>query len=142
MKRIALIQALSLLSMLSQAQKKSTGNDYMLIGKNVYIQHCQTCHQVDGGGAQNMIPPLIKTEYVLGDKARIIKIILNGMNGEIKVNGDIYGNEMPSQAILKDNEIAAVLSYVRKSFGNNASRVTIDEVRNVRAIKTTSTQTK
>ena len=114
----------------------------MLIGRNVYVQHCQTCHQVDGGGAQNMIPPLIKTEYVLGDKPRLIKTIINGMKGEMKVSGVMYGNEMPAQAVLTDHEIAAVLSYVRKSFGNNASPVTINDVKKVRAANTTSKQTK
>ncbi|GAB3921331.1 hypothetical protein GCM10028827_04380 [Mucilaginibacter myungsuensis] len=92
-----------------------------------------TCHQVDGTGAQNMIPPLIKTEYVLGDKTTLIKILLNGLSGEIKVNGDVYAGEMPSQAFLKDSEIAAVLSYVRNSFGNKAGLVTNAEVRKSRA---------
>jgi mono/diheme cytochrome c family protein len=119
--------------MLSQAQKKSEPTSTMSIGKKVYTQHCMTCHQVDGVGAQNMIPPLIKTDYVLGDKARLIRILLNGMKGEIKVNGDMYSNEMPSQALLKDNEIAAVLTYVRKSFGNKATSVTMGEVKNIRA---------
>jgi mono/diheme cytochrome c family protein len=49
------------------------------------------------------------------------------------VAGDIYSNEMPPQAFLKDDEIAAVLTYVRKSFGNKASTVTIDEVKKTRA---------
>jgi mono/diheme cytochrome c family protein len=142
MKNIFLIHILSLSTVFSHAQKKSTTDSSMLIGKNVYVQHCQTCHQVDGGGAQNMIPPLIKTEYVLGNKQRLIRTVLNGMKGEIKVNGDMYGNEMPQQAVLTDREIASVLSYVRKSFGNNAGPVKISEVKKVRAANTTSTQTK
>lgn len=80
-----------------------------------------------------MIPPLIRTEYTLGSKAMIIKILLNGMNGEIKVNGDTYSNEMPSFAFLSDDEIASVLTYVRKNFENNASTVTPKDVRKVRA---------
>jgi mono/diheme cytochrome c family protein len=114
----------------------------MLIGKNVYMLHCQTCHQVDGGGAQNMIPPLIKTDYVLGDKSTLIKMILKGMKGEIKVNGDLYDGEMPKQEILADKEISAVLTYVRKSFGNNASPVTINDVKKVRTANKISKQTK
>lgn len=66
-------------------------------------------------------------------KTTIIKILLNGINGEIKVDGDIYGNEMPSQAFLKDEEIAAVLTYVRNNFGNKASAVTVGEVKKIRA---------
>jgi mono/diheme cytochrome c family protein len=87
---------------------------------------------VDGTGAQNMIPPLIKTDYVLGTKADLIKLLLNGLNGEINVNGDIYAGEMPSQALLKDEEIAAVLTYVRNNFGNKGSSVTTSEVRKIR----------
>jgi mono/diheme cytochrome c family protein len=135
MKIAPLLVALSLLPMISQAQKKAAPASSMSIGKRIYTQHCMTCHQADGSGAQNMIPPLIKTEYVLGPKERIIKIVLNGMSGEITVNGDIYSGEMPSQASLKDEEIAAVLTYVRKSFGNKASAVTIGEVKKIRASK-------
>jgi len=118
--------------LLSQAQRKAIPASDMLLGKEIYMKHCMTCHQSDGTGAQNMIPPLIKTEYVLGPKATLIEILLKGLNGEIKVNGDLYANEMPSQAILKDDEIAAVLTYVRNSFGNKASSVTVREVKKVR----------
>lgn len=134
MKKTLAVIVFSLLSVISQAQKRKTHLSYMVIGKAVYEKHCQTCHQVDGSGAQNMIPPLIKTEYVLGPKAAIIKILLNGLNGELKVDGVTYGNEMPSQAILTDREIAAVLTYVRKSFGNKASLVHIAEVKKVRVL--------
>jgi len=118
--------------MASSAQKTVPPSS-MSAGKAIYEQYCMTCHQVDGAGAQNMIPPLIKTSYVLGDKAALTKILLNGMSGEIKVNGDIYSGEMPSQDYLKDEEIAAVLTYVRNSFGNKASAVTADEVKKTRA---------
>jgi mono/diheme cytochrome c family protein len=133
MKRALLVVALSFSAMLSEAQKKVRPASSMLTGKQIYTKHCMTCHQVDGSGAQNMIPPLINTDYVLGTKARLISIVLNGMKGEIKVNGDRYSNEMPSQAFLKDDEIAAVLTYVRKSFGNKATAVTKDEVKKMRA---------
>ncbi|NEU08464.1 cytochrome c [Flavihumibacter sp. R14] len=132
-KKALLLLILIFLSRLSQAQEKTAPASPRLTGKAIYTQHCMTCHQVDGAGAQNMIPPLIKTDYVLGDKAQLIKILLNGMNGEIKVNGDMYSNEMPSQAFLTDKEIAAVLTYVRNSFGNKASVVTSGEVKKTRA---------
>lgn len=133
MKSALLIALLSFSAMLLRAQKKAAPALSMLTGKQIYTKHCMTCHQVDGTGAQNMIPPLIKTDYVLGDKSRLIKILLNGLKGEIKVGGDLYAGEMPSQASLKDNEIAAVLTYVRNSFGNKASAVTIGEVKKMRA---------
>ena len=132
MKKAVFIFLVSFISLASSAQKTVPASS-MTAGKAIYEQYCMTCHQVDGAGAQNMIPPLIKTSYVLGDKAALTKILLNGMSGEIKVNGDMYSNEMPAQDYLKDEEIAAVLTYVRNSFGNKASAVTTDEVKKIRA---------
>lgn len=137
MKIAFLIFSLCFLSMLSKAQKRGLPVANTMYGKEIYAKHCMTCHQVDGVGAQNMIPPLIKTDYVLGDKRQLIKILLNGLKGDINVNGDMYSGEMPSQALLKDDEIAAVVTYVRNSFGNSASPVTIKDVRRVRATNKT-----
>ncbi|MDB5115208.1 MAG: cytochrome c [Mucilaginibacter sp.] len=102
-------------------------------GKDVYMQTCVSCHQVDGGGVQNMNPPLIKTTYVLGDKTKLITIVLNGFNESVEINGDSYTNTMPSHDFLKDGQIADVLTYVRNSFGNKAPAVTTAEVIKVRA---------
>lgn len=132
MKKTVLFLTIVSFTVFCYAQKKSRHISYMITGQKVYEQYCLTYHQADGSGAQNMIPPLIKTEYTLGPKSRLIKIILNGLNGELKVNGVIYGNEMPKQDTLKNSEIAAVLTYVRGSFGNKASRVTVSEVKKVR----------
>lgn len=132
MRKACLTLAISFLSIAAKAQKKP-GRADILLGEKIYVQHCMPCHQAEGVGVQNMIPPLVKTDHVLGPKATLIKILLNGMNGEIKVNGDIYSNEMPSQAFLTDEEIAAVLTYVRKSFGNKASSVSVGEVKKMRA---------
>ena len=139
MKKTLAVFVFSFVSIVSQAQKRKAHVSYMAIGKAIYAKHCQTCHQVDGSGAQNMIPPLIKTEYVLGPKEALIKILLNGLNGELKVDRVTYGNEMSSQAILTDREIAAVLTYVRKSFGNKASLVHVAEVKKVRAFNKNTT---
>jgi len=104
-----------------------------LPGEKVYKQFCISCHQADGGGVPNMNPPLIKTEYVLGDKQRLIKIILNGRNENLEIDGEYFTNPMPALNILKDQQIADVLTYVRNSFGNKASAVTASEVKAVRA---------
>ncbi len=102
-------------------------------GKQVYATQCLMCHQEDGGGVLNLNPPLTKTKYVLGDKTRLIQIVLKGLSGEIEVNGDTYRNMMPPRNTLSDQEIADVLTYVRNSFGNKASAVTPAEVKAVRA---------
>ena len=104
-------------------------------GETVFKKYCLTCHQADGGGVPNLNPPLIKTEYVLGDKERLIKIILKGFNEKIEIDGEHFSNVMPELSILKDKEIADVLTYVRSSFGNKASAVTVSEVKAVRAKK-------
>lgn len=104
-------------------------------GKLVYTQYCLTCHMADGGGVPNMNPPLIKTKYVLGDKKRLIGIVLNGLQGEVEVNGDFYQNVMPPQNLLTDQQIADVLTFVRNSFTNKAVAVKVSEVKAMRALK-------
>jgi len=88
---------------------------------------------VDGGGVPNMNPPLIKTSYVLGDKKRIIKVVLNGFTQNMDIDGESYSNNMPPQNFLKDQEIADVLTYVRNSFGNKATAIKVADVKTVRA---------
>ncbi|MGY3090267.1 mono/diheme cytochrome c family protein [Hymenobacter sp. UYAg731] len=104
----------------------------VLKGKAIYTQYCLTCHQADGLGVDGMNPPLAKTDYVLGDKTRLTKVLLNGLKGE-EINGEDYHGVMPSQAYLTDQQMADVLTYVRNSFGNKASAVTVAEVKAVRA---------
>ncbi|MGI8637733.1 MAG: c-type cytochrome [Segetibacter sp.] len=102
-------------------------------GHQVYQITCIACHQTDGGGVPHLNPPLIKTEYVLGDKARLIQIVLKGLNKPIEIEDETYTNVMPAQSQLNDQQIADVLTYVRNSFGNKASAVTIAEVKAERA---------
>lgn len=102
-------------------------------GKAVYTKYCLTCHQADGGGVPNMNPPLIKTSYVLGDEVRLIKVVLNGFTENVDIDGESYSNVMPAHDFLKDQEIAAVLTYVRKNFTNKAGAISTAQVKTVRA---------
>jgi len=102
-------------------------------GQKVYTAQCLTCHMADGGGVSNMNPPLIKTKWVLGDKTKLIQIVLQGLSIGVEINGDEYHNVMASHDFLTDQEIADVLTYVRNSFGNKARSVTVSEVKAVRA---------
>ena len=107
-------------------------------GEAVFKKYCISCHQADGAGVPHMAPPLIKTTYVLGDKEDMIKIVLNGLKG-VEINDQTYNNPMPPLGtVLKDKEIADVLTYVRKSFGNKASTVSAADVKKVRAEQTPS----
>lgn len=114
--------------------KKAVGVSAALLapGKSVYSQNCLTCHMADGLGVEGMNPPLAKTDYVLGDKTRLTKVLLNGLQG-VEIGGEQYHGVMPAQASLTDAQIAAVLTYVRNSFGNKASAVSAAEVKAVRA---------
>jgi mono/diheme cytochrome c family protein len=100
-------------------------------GAIVYAKNCAACHQADGGGVQDLNAPLIKTDYVLGNKSRLIKVLLNGLKA-VEINGGKYSNTMPDQGFLTDKQMADVLTYVRNSFGNKASAVTIAEVKHIR----------
>jgi mono/diheme cytochrome c family protein len=114
-------------------QSQSTSSSSKARGKEVYTKYCLTCHQADGGGVPRMNPPLAQTEYVNGNKQRLIGIVLNGMNIPLEINGDSYENPMASHAFLKDQQIADVLTYVRSSFGNKSTAITAEEVKAVRA---------
>ncbi|PRY85133.1 PQQ-dependent sugar dehydrogenase [Mongoliibacter ruber] len=97
-------------------------------GAQLYTQHCLTCHGPDGKGAEGLIPPLAATEWVTGDKGRLIRVMLQGLSEEITVNGLDYHQEMPSYRHLSDEEIAEILTFIRNSFGNNAGAVIPGEV--------------
>lgn len=89
--------------------------------------------QIDGTGVVNMNPPLVKTTYVLGNKAALIKIVLDGMKTPITIDGYEYRGIMPAQTTMTDQEVADVLTFVRRNFGNRATPVTAADVKAVRA---------
>jgi mono/diheme cytochrome c family protein len=101
-------------------------------GKVVYAANCLTCHQVDGGGVPNMNPPLERTKWTLGAPQTIIGMILKGSHGTVNIDDETFSNTMPAQKHLTDQQLADVLTYVRKSFGNNASAVMPSTVKALR----------
>lgn len=111
------------------------------LGKQVYSTVCIACHQPTGAGLPPVFPTLINTEYVNGSPERMAAIVLKGVMGPITVNGAAYNNIMPPQeAMLTDDKIAAVLTYVRGNFGNKAGAVKAEVVADARkkfASKTT-----
>ena len=104
-------------------------------GKKIYQQYCLTCHMADGAGVPNMNPPLVKTTHVLGDKTTLIQVILKGLNTGEEIDGETYTNVMPPHNFLNDQQVADVLTFVRNSFGNKASKITPAEVKTVRSKK-------
>ena len=105
-------------------------------GAELYLQYCAACHQTEGRGVPDMFPPLVGTEWVSGDKGRLIRVVLHGMQGPVVVDGKQYDEVMPAHGFLDDNDIAALLTYVRDRFGDGAEPVHDSEVVLVRASET------
>jgi mono/diheme cytochrome c family protein/glucose/arabinose dehydrogenase len=107
-------------------------------GKEIFSRdgYCGTCHRENGGGMENSgFPPLTQTPFVLGKDEDLIKIVLKGLQGPMEVKGKRYEGQVPMtpfEGLLNDEEIAAVLSYVRNSFGNKAAPVSPEKVKMVR----------
>ena len=122
--------------------KKLSAADKKLydLGKEVFNReaHCVTCHQADGKGVDNIYPGLVKSNWLEGNGDRVIKIVLKGLFGPLDFQGKKYGPEkgtppmMGFGPLLKDEEIAAVISYVHQSFGNNLPMVKVEDVKRVR----------
>ena len=107
--------------------------DPMKRGKKVYTKQCMQCHQANGQGVMGVYPPLIDSHWVTGDEVRLAKILINGLNGPIEVNGQSYNGNMPAMGPsglnLKAKDIAAVMTYIRRQWGNEATEVTIEAVK-------------
>ncbi|HET7537772.1 MAG TPA: cytochrome c [Candidatus Didemnitutus sp.] len=104
------------------------------LGKRVFSTTCIACHQATGEGVPGVYPPLKGSEWAQGDEQRIIRIVLHGLNGPITVEGKDFNNAMASLGgVLKDDQIANVLTYVRQEWGNNAPPVSVETVTKVRA---------
>lgn len=104
-------------------------------GQELYGTTCGACHQANGEGLAGQFPPLAGADWVLAeDTSKIIRIVLNGLTGPFEVNGVSYNNTMvPWKDVLSDDDIAAVLTYVRNEWGNKASMVTAEQVSAARA---------
>jgi len=102
------------------------------VGQNLYNIYCATCHQTDGKGDASRFPPLSETDWVTGDKDRLIETVLFGLEGEINVNGNVYNGIMPQHGFMKNDEVSAILTYIRENFGNEASPVIPAEIETVR----------
>jgi len=102
-------------------------------GRGVFLLNCAACHQPNGRGG-GPYPPLAGNPDINAvDSANLIQTVLNGRTGPITVNSTQYGGNMPSWRELSDDEIAAVLTYVRSAWGNSAPAVSSDQVAAARA---------
>lgn len=100
---------------------------------NKYNEVCASCHQADGKGLENAIPPLAGAELLLGRPVVPIAIVLHGLQGEVTVKGKKYdGAMMAWGTVLNDEDLAATLTYARSQWGNRATPITAAQVRAVR----------
>lgn len=105
-------------------------------GQALYQQRCSSCHQANGQGSPGVYPPLAGSEYAVAKDAGVpIRIVIHGIQGPLTVKGQQFNSLMPAYGLgitMSDAEVAAVLSYVRSSWGNKASAVTAADVARVR----------
>jgi mono/diheme cytochrome c family protein len=117
-------------------QPKSGAAAVLALGKQKYEQNCGICHGVDGMGKPGQAPSLAGSEWV-NTKGfdRLTHIPLAGLNGEIEVKGQRMNFASGMVGIgqaMSDADLAAVLTYIRSSWGNHAGPVTADDVKAVR----------
>ncbi|MBJ6118222.1 nitrite reductase, copper-containing [Pontibacter sp. BT310] len=102
------------------------------LGKTLYAQNCQACHQAEGQGIKGAFPPLAKSDYLNADVNRAIGVVAHGLEGQIKVNGELYNSTMPKLK-LSDEEIANVMTYVLNTWGNKGGEITPAQVGKAKA---------
>jgi mono/diheme cytochrome c family protein len=108
--------------------------DPKVLGRRVFMGNCVACHQMTGLGLPGAYPPLAGSEWAMGPDERVIRIVLSGLSGPITVKGTSFNSSMPSLGpLLRNEQLAAVLTYVRSEWGNNAPAVSPDKVKEIRA---------
>jgi mono/diheme cytochrome c family protein/glucose/arabinose dehydrogenase len=116
------------------ATKALTNEEQMLFdnGRQTYAGLCAACHQPTGKGLEGLAPPLAESEWVLGEPDRIVKVVMHGLRGPIKVKGVTYSYDMPAAGFLSDEQIAGVLTYIRREWDHEASPVSVELVKKIR----------
>jgi mono/diheme cytochrome c family protein len=98
-------------------------------GARVYVTNCSSCHQLDGRGVSGAFPPLADNSIVTGNPQTVIAVVKFGMRGNVRVNAQAYGGTMPPwEQLISDDDIAAVVTYIRTAWRNRASPVSLADV--------------
>lgn len=123
------------------AKTATAATDPVAAGRQVFTKNCQACHQATGRGLPGAFPPLVGSEWAVGSPEVLARILLNGLQGPVTVAGGTYNGAMPAwRDQLKDDEIAAVLTYVRQWAPNHAGPIApalVGAVRGATAGRTT-----
>ncbi len=110
-------------------------------GQALFAGTCSTCHQPNGAGLPGVFPPLAKSDWLAANPKAAVDVVLNGMSGPVKVNGQDYNSVMPPMSQLTDDEIANILTYVKNSWDNAGGKVSKAEVAERRKAKPVATTT-
>jgi mono/diheme cytochrome c family protein len=102
-------------------------------GRAIYLANCAACHGPSGEGMAGAFPPLAGSDYLQDNRESVIRGVLYGQQGPMVVNGESYNGVMPGFGHLTDADIAAAISYVFASWGNDVAPVSEDEVARLRA---------
>ncbi len=124
-------------------EKKASGTSYEVdeavyaMGRQKFLNLCANCHGTQGEGMARFAPPLKHSEWVNGPDYKLAMILLHGMEGPITVNGKKYDNPdilpiMPSFSTLQNEDIAAITTYIRNSWGNSQSPISSRTVGHIR----------
>ncbi|WP_445664948.1 c-type cytochrome [Fodinibius sp. AD559] len=109
--------------------KNEEGDPSLLNGANLYATNCASCHGQNAQGVGNVFPPLVNSKWVTGDKSIPVRIIRDGLQGSIEVNGKTYEGNMPAfKARLSVAEIAAIVNYLREKSEGDHADITQDDV--------------
>ncbi|HVV02238.1 MAG TPA: c-type cytochrome, partial [Verrucomicrobiae bacterium] len=101
-------------------------------GKRLFAGSCAACHQLHGMGMDGLAPSLVDSEWVLGSDQRLVRIVLKGLTGPLRVNGRGYHLDMPSMGIFDDDQLASILTYVRRAWDNGGNPVSPETVASIR----------
>jgi len=116
---------------LLHADESGARAEQLARGAKIFSEKCVLCHQATGQGAPPVYPPLAKSDWLLQDRRRTIKVLCEGLSGPIQVAGQAYNNMMPAQ-ILDDGQVADVLTYVSNTWGNRLEAFTAREAATAR----------
>ena len=109
-------------------------------GEQVFKGLCMACHQADGKGLPGAFPPLAGSDFLLGNSDRAVGIVVNGLQGEVVINGAKYNAVMPAMTQLTDQQIADAITYVLNSWGNSGGSITVTRVAAERALAARTTK--
>ncbi|RFS18706.1 dehydrogenase [Chitinophaga silvatica] len=124
----------------ADAKKMDKLRETYPLGYKVFNTVCQTCHGKSGEGIAAMAPPLNESNWVTGDKKKLISIVLFGLTGPVEVHGKVYkapeiNGDMPGIGAsdeFSDVDIAQLLTFLRSAWKNNAGKVAPADVQQIR----------